>query len=74
MKELEEEQKRWEAIVNSSASSFSLSSLNSNNSNNIKKNEYAVNLYNYNNMNKKEQKILLLKRIWKIKLMKLKWY
>jgi hypothetical protein len=62
MKELEEEQKRWEAKVNSSASSFSLPSLNSNNSKNNKKNDYTINLYNYNNMNKKEQKHFIVEK------------
>ena len=65
MKELEEEQKRWEAKVNSSASSFSLPSMNSKNSKNSKnnkKNEYTINLYNYNNMNKKEQKHFIVEK------------
>jgi hypothetical protein len=62
MKELEEEQKRWEAKVNSSASSFSLSSMNSKNSKDNKKNEYTINLYNYNNMDKKEKKHFIVEK------------
>ena len=65
MKELEEEQKRWEAKVNSSASSFSLPSMNSNNSKNSKnnkKNDYTINLYNFNNLNKKEQKHFIIEK------------
>ena len=65
MKELEEEQKRWEAKVNSSASSFSLPSMNSNNSKNSKNNknnDYTINLYNFNNLNKKEQKHFIIEK------------
>ena len=61
MKELEEEQKKWEAKVNSSASSFSVtSSMNSNNNN--KKNENKINLYNFNNMNQKERKHFIVEK------------
>jgi len=57
MKELEEEQKKWEAKVNSSASSFSItSSVSSNNK------EYKINLYNYKNLDKKEQKHLIIEK------------
>ena len=61
MKELEEEQKRWEAKVNSSTSSFSVtSSMNSNISS--KNNEYKINLYNFHNLNEKEQKHIIVEK------------
>ena len=58
MYELEEEQKKWEAKVNSSSSSFSVtSSMNSQNNN-----EYKINLYNYLNLDKKEQKHFIIEK------------
>ena len=63
MKELEEEQKRWEAKVNSSTSSFSLTpSINSNISNKNKTKDYKINLYNFSNLDKKEQKHLIVEK------------
>ena len=58
MKELEEEQKKWEAKVNSSASSFSVTSSISSNTNQ----EYRINLYNYMNLDKKQQKHFIIEK------------
>ena len=60
MKELEEEQKKWEAKVNSSTSSFSVTS--SMKSVAGKNDEYKINLYNFNNMDKKKQKHLIVEK------------
>ena len=58
MLELEEEQKKWEEKVNSSSSSFSVtSSMNSQNNK-----EYKINLYNYKNLGKKEQKHFIIEK------------
>ena len=67
MKELEEEQKKWEAKVNSSISSFSVTSSMKSNADG-KNDEYKINLYNYQNLNKKEQKHLIVEKKLETKL------
>ncbi len=55
MKEIEEEQKKWEKKVNSSISSFSItSSINEKNNN-----EYKINIFKYNEMNDKMKKHII---------------
>ena len=56
MKEIEEEQRKWEEKINSSASSFSItSSMKDNNSNN----EYKINIFKFNEMEEKEKKHII---------------
>ena len=56
MKEIEEEQRKWEEKINSSASSFSItSSIKDDNSNN----EYKINIYKFNEMEEKEKKHMI---------------
>jgi hypothetical protein len=62
MKELEEEQKRWEAKVNSSTSSFSVtSSMNSKASQN-KNNDYKIKLFEFNNLDTKNKKHIIAEK------------
>ena len=56
MKEIEEEQRKWEEKINSSASSFSItSSIKDDNSNN----EYKINIFKFNEMEEKEKKHII---------------
>ena len=56
MKEIEEEQLKWEERINSSKSSFSItSSIKDDESNN----EYMINLYEFNNLNDKMKKHII---------------
>ena len=57
MKEIEEEQKKWEEKINSSASSFNItSSMNEINNNNK---EYKINIFEFNNMDDKTKKHII---------------
>ena len=62
MKELEEEQKRWEAKVNSSTSSFSVTSSMNSKANQNKNNEFRINLYEFNNLDKKVKKHIIIEK------------
>ena len=55
MKEIEQEQKKWEEKINSSASSFSITSSIKENNNN----EYKINIFKFNEMNEKEKKHII---------------
>ena len=56
MKEIEQEQKKWEEKINSSASSFSITSSIKDGNNN---NEYKINIFKFNEMNEKEKKHII---------------
>ena len=58
MKEIEEEQKKWEEKINSSTSSFNItSSMNEININN--NNDYKINIFEFNNMDDKNKKHII---------------
>ena len=56
MKEIEEEQKKWEEKINSSKSSFSI---NSSIKDDKKKNDYKINVYEFNNLDEKNKKHII---------------
>ena len=56
MKEIEEEQRKWEEKINSSASSFSITSSMKDN---ISNNEYKINIFKFNEMEEKEKKHII---------------
>ena len=62
MKELEEEQKRWEAKVNSSTSSFSIASSTNSKASQNKNDEYKIKLFEFNNLDTKNKKHIIVEK------------
>ena len=56
MKEIEEEQKKWEEKINSSGSSFNITSSKKDMNNN---NEYEIKIFEFNNMEDKTKKHII---------------